>query len=63
MHWTLADLDALDIEHYEVLMELAPKWLGVEEEGPGDPGEAPGPGDNADREVSPERFKELFTRT
>ncbi len=28
MHWTLDDLLALPIEHYDVLMEIAPKWLG-----------------------------------
>lgn len=33
MHWTLEELWALPIEYYEVLIEIAPKWLGAESGG------------------------------
>lgn len=28
MHWTLSELLALPIEYYDALIDIAPKWLG-----------------------------------
>jgi hypothetical protein len=33
MHWRLEDLLGLPVEYYEILMEIAPKWLGEGHEG------------------------------
>lgn len=32
MHWALDDLLSLPIEYYDVLIEIAPKWLGRPDE-------------------------------
>lgn len=32
MRWTLDDLLALPVDYYDVLVELAPKWLGSDPE-------------------------------
>lgn len=32
MHWTLPDVLALPLDVYDVLIEVAPKWLGTDSE-------------------------------